>query len=138
MVGAGRPIDPGPLSLWRTARSFQFALAGIWYVVRTQPNFRVHLAVAGLVLVGGVWFQVSRTEMAVLLLTIGLVLAAEALNTAIEAVVDLASPDYHLLAKGAKDASAAGVLLATFAAVLVGLVVLGPPLVAAVMRALTH
>src|SRR5262252_7549350 len=108
----GPPLNPGPFSLLRTARSFRFALAGMRYLVRTQPNFRVHLAVAVAVLAADVILKVSAVETAVLLLTIGLVLVAEAMNTAIEAVVDLASPGFHPLAKLAKDAAAAGVLIA--------------------------
>src|SRR4051794_19793992 len=101
---ADRPLDPGPPSLLRTLRSFRFAIAGLLYLARTQPNFRVHLTVAVAVLGAGVALEISSIETVALLLTIGLVLVAEALNTAIEAVVDLASPELHPLARIAKDA----------------------------------
>src|SRR5438477_74290 len=122
---AGRPLDPGPFSLLRTARSFRYAVAGLKYLVRTQPNFRIHLMVAVAALAAGVILEVSALETVGLLLTIGLVLVAEALNTAIEAVVDLASPGFHPLAKLAKDAAAAAVLIAAIIAVLVGVTILG-------------
>jgi|SRR5581483_11779905 len=125
---AGRPLDPGPFSLLRTVRSFRFAAAGLRYLARTQPNFRVHLAIGVAALTTGVALEISAVEMVELLLTIGLVLVAEALNTAIEAAVDLASPEFHPLARIAKDAAAAAVLIAAIVAVLVGLVVLGPRL----------
>lgn len=130
---AGRPLDPGPPSLLRTIRSFRFAITGLCYLVRTQPNFRVHLAAALAALAVGLALKISATDTAALLLTIGLVLVAEALNTAIEAVVDLASPELHPLARIAKDAAAGAVLIAAIIAVLVGLIVLGPRLLAWLM-----
>jgi diacylglycerol kinase len=127
-MAAGPPLDPGPFSLLRTARSFRFAMAGLKYLARTQPNFRVHLLAAILAFGASVLLKASALETAVLMVTIGLVLVAEALNTAVEAVVDLASPGLHPLAKIAKDTAAAGVLIAALVAVLVGLLVLGPRL----------
>lgn len=111
-------------------KSFTFAWAGLRYLLRTQPNFCIHLVAAGAVVLASVWLGVGGVELAVLALAIGLVLAAEALNTALEALVDLASPTYHPLAKVAKDVGAAAVLLAALAAVVVGLVVLVPRLLA--------
>src|SRR5205823_7488312 len=101
---AGRPLDPGLFSLLRTARSFRFAAAGLRYLARTQPNFRVHLAAAVAALGTGVALGISAAETAALLLTIGPVLVAEAVNTAIEAAVDLASPEFHPVARIAQDA----------------------------------
>lgn len=126
------PLRPAPPSLGRTLRSFGYAVAGIGYLVRTQPNFRVHLLAT--VAVVGVAQAVKATtiEIAVLLLAIGLVLVGEACNTALEAVVDLASPSIHPLAKVAKDVAAAGVLLAAGIAATIGMVVLGPRLLALV------
>ena len=127
-MGAERPIDPGPPSVRRTVQSFRYALNGIHYLVRTQPNFRVHVVVAVAVMVTAAALSIGVLEMAALVLVIGLVLVAEALNTALEAIVDLASPGYHPLAKAAKDASAGAVLLAAIVAVVVGLLILGPRL----------
>jgi diacylglycerol kinase len=124
----GRPPGSNEATIGRTLRSFRFAAAGLRYLVRTQPNFRVHLIAVSLVAILAGFLRVTALELAVLLLAIGLVLVAEAFNTVAEAIVDLASPTYHPLARIAKDAAAAGVLMAAIVAALVGLVLLGPPL----------
>ena len=126
---AGRVPPPTP-SLGRTIRSFGFAGLGLSYLVRTQPNFRVHLFAAVSVVGTAVAVGATAVEVAVLLLTIGLVMVGEAFNTALEAVVDLASPSAHPLAKIAKDVAAAGVLIAAATAAAVGCVILGPRLLA--------
>ena len=106
---------------------FEHAFAGIWHVVRTQRNARIHLCVTMLVIVGGAWLGLGATEWAILALTIGMVLAAEAFNTAVENVVDLVTLEDHPLAGVAKDAGAAAVLLTAIVAVVVGLLILGIP-----------
>ena len=108
--------------------SFRFAFSGIWYTLRTQPNTQIHAVVTVGVLALGAWLGLSRAEWAILTLTIGLVWAAELLNTALEALMDLVSPDIHPLARVAKDVSAAAVLITAIVAVAVGLLLLGPPL----------
>lgn len=108
--------------------SFRFASAGLWDVVRTQRNFRIHLGVTAVVIVMGLWLGVSRQEWASLLLSIGRVLVAEIFNTGAEVLVDLTSPTYHPLAKRVKDLAAGAVLLSAGVAVVVGLLLLGPPL----------
>ena len=108
--------------------SFKHAFSGVWYVVRTQRNARIHLAAALVVIALGLWLGLSYTQWAVIVLTIGLVLAAEAFNTVAEAAVDLATAERHPLAKIAKDVAAGAVLLMAITAVLVGLLILGPPL----------
>jgi diacylglycerol kinase len=82
------------------------------------------------VVVLGLWLNVSSTEWALLSLTVAMVMGAEALNTGIELVVDLAQPDWHALARDAKDVAAAGVLIASWGAVGVGIGVFGPKLLA--------
>ena len=96
--------------------------------MQTQQNAWVHVAVATLVFVIAFWLGLPPRDWAVLIVTIALVFSAEFVNTAIEAVVDLASPMHHPLAKVGKDVGAAAVLIAALAAVLVGLLILGPPL----------
>jgi diacylglycerol kinase (ATP) len=108
--------------------SFRHAFAGWWYVLRTQRNAWIHAVASVAVLAVSLWLELGRIEWAILLLTIALVWVAEFVNTAIEAVVDLLSPDIHPLAKAGKDVAAAAVLIAALAAVLVGLLLLGPPL----------
>ncbi len=116
--------------------SFKYAFAGLWYMLRTQRNARIHLAVAAAVVAMGLWLGVSDTEWAILVLTIGVVLTAEALNTVAEAAVDLATMEYHPLAKVAKDVAAGAVLLMAIAAAIVGFLILGPPLCRVVLGAL--
>jgi diacylglycerol kinase len=109
-------------------RSFHFAVAGLSYLFRTQRNARIH-AFAGLcACVVAAWLRLDAVRWALLVFTIALVLILEGLNTAIEAAIDLAMPRAHPLAKTAKDLSAGMVLIAAIASVLVGLLLLGPPL----------
>jgi len=108
--------------------SFRYAFHGWGYVLRTQRNAWIHSLVATLVILMGLWLGISVQDWAVLVLTIAMVFTAEFINTAIEAVVDLASPAHHPLAKVGKDVGAAAVLIAALAAILVGLLILGPPL----------
>lgn len=108
--------------------SFGYAFRGLGYVVRTQRNAWIHVVIAAGVLAVSVWLQLSQVEWAVIVLTMAMVFTAELLNTAIEAVVDLASPQKHPLAKVGKDVGAGAVLIAAVAAVVVGLLVLWPRL----------
>ncbi|MBW3541469.1 MAG: diacylglycerol kinase family protein [Planctomycetes bacterium] len=108
--------------------SFQCAFAGVWYVLRTQRNARIHVALAAAVVALAAWLAVSPAQWAVLTLAIGLVFAAEMANTAAEALVDLATPQHHPLAKVAKDVAAGMVLVVSGAAAVVGVLVLGIPL----------
>ena len=114
--------------LYNRAKSFQYAFEGWWYVLRTQHNAWIHavitLAVAGV----GLWLKLPLRDWAVLVLTFMAVWMAEFMNTAIEAVVDMTMPDVHPLAKIAKDVAAAAVLVGALGAVLIGLLLLGPPL----------
>ncbi len=109
-------------------RSFQHAFNGWWYVLRTQRNAWIHAIVTVAVVALGLWLGLNTHDWAILVLVIAMVWAAEFFNTAIEAVVDLASPMHHPLAKVGKDVGAAAVLIAAGAAVIAGLLVLGPPL----------
>jgi len=110
--------------------SFRYAFAGLWYALRTQRNLRIHLVAGTLAVLMAALFQVSPVEWAILALTIGAVIISELFNTVIEALVDLISPDRHPLAKVAKDVAAAAVLCMAIMAVMVGLAIFGPRLVA--------
>ncbi len=110
------------------AQSFRHAFHGWYYVIRTQRNAWIHAFFSTLVILLAAWLRLPLHDWAILFLTIALVWTAEFINTALEAVVDLASPQHHPLAKVGKDVGAAAVLLSALAAVLVGLLVLGPPL----------
>jgi diacylglycerol kinase len=112
-------------SFWHSIRC---ALSGMRYVWRSGRNAKIEVVIAVAVVIVGLCLPLSRTDWAILVLTIGVVLAAEAANTSIEAAVDLASPEYHDLAKLAKDVAAGAVLILAIAAIVIGLFVLGPPL----------
>jgi diacylglycerol kinase (ATP) len=108
--------------------SFEHAFRGWWFVIRTQKNAWLHAIITTMVILLAIWLQLPARDWAVLVLTIALVWSAEFFNTAIEAVVDLASPANHPLARTGKDVGAAAVLIAALAAAIIGLLILGPPL----------
>lgn len=108
--------------------SLGYALSGWLYMLRWQGNTRIQAAASVACLGLALLLRVSFLEMAVLILTISIVWMAEFINAAVEAVVNLASPDYHPMAKVAKDVASAAVLLGVVASILIGLLILGPPL----------
>ena len=106
-------------------QSFQYAFAGIWYTLKTQRNAQIHTGIS-LGMVGlGVILQVNLTEWATLALTTGFVIAAEMMNTAIEAAMDHTTTDFHPQVKVVKDVAAGAVLVAAITAVMVGVFILG-------------
>ncbi len=120
-------------SLYRyfTARlkSFSYAFKGLATLFATQANARIHLLALVVVVVLGFFFNISTSEWCLCSLCIGMVLAAEAMNTAIESIVDLVSPNYHPLAGQAKDVAAAAVLLTAISAVIVGGLIFLPKII---------
>ena len=139
--------DPNPIDLsanrrmrrlrvgaWQVARdlpaSFRYAAQGLGYSLLTQRNFRIHVVTAVFVFGLALWLQLSLDRLAVLVLTVTAVLVLELLNTAMEAVVDLAvGRRYHPLARIAKDCAAAAVLVAAIASLLIAVLLLLPPLI---------
>ena len=111
-------------------RSFIYAFAGVRYTVRTQRNMRVHLAIAIVAVALGLWLQISPIEYALVFIVITSVIVAEMFNTVTEAIVDLATQQYHDLAKIAKDVAAGAVLLNAMLSVLVGCFIYIPHLIA--------
>jgi diacylglycerol kinase (ATP) len=107
--------------------SFKYAFSGWWFVLRTQKNAWIHAIASISVLAIAAWLHLSFRDWAVLILTIGTVWTAEFINTALEAVVDLSTPNHHPLAKVGKDVGAAAVLIASLSAIVIGLLILGPP-----------
>jgi diacylglycerol kinase (ATP) len=101
-------------------KAFAYAFSGIAYVWRAQKNFRIQVVLGIVALAVCAALRVSATGFAILALAIAVVLALEALNSGLEALVDLASPQIHPLAKAAKDAAAGAVLLAAAGSVAVG------------------
>lgn len=114
----------------RLLKSFAYAAEGIGYAIRTQANVRIHLAMTAAVIVAGLWLQITAIEWAILVIMITIVLSAELFNTALEATLDRVSVEHHPLAKIGKDVAAGAVLICAGGAVLVGLLIFGPRLLA--------
>jgi diacylglycerol kinase len=116
-----------PWLLWfqRRFRAFRPALAGLRHLLGTEWNFRLHLTAAAGALFVGQLLRFEYGEWLVIVILTGLVLTAEALNTAIERLVGLLRPEIHPLARAAKDTAAAGVLLASITAAVAGFVIVG-------------
>ena len=106
--------------------SFGYAFEGIRYLITTQRNAKIHVAIGMVAVIAGVMLQISRLEWLALVVMIALVLTLEGVNTAVEALVDLTCPHYHPLAKVAKDVGAGMVLLAAIASVVVGVIIFWP------------
>jgi diacylglycerol kinase (ATP) len=120
-----RPIDRRMAPL---IAAFGYAFQGLWHLLRTQRNAQIHCLVAACAVALGAALRISRLEWLALVLTIAMVLAAEGVNTAVEAAVDLACATPHPLAKAAKDVAAASVLICAIASVIVGCIVFLPHL----------
>ena len=121
-----------PDGLWRRrVASFGHAGRGVWSALRSEVHLRFHAVATGVVLGLGFYCSLSRLEWALVALAVAGVWTAEMLNTAIEALTDLASPDFHPLAGKAKDIAAGAVLLAAAGAAVVGALVFGPHLFSA-------
>lgn len=109
-----------------TIRSFKYAFAGIREAFQSERNMKIHLLLTILAIVLGIILKLSHIEWAVLVITIGLVLILEFINTSLEQIVDIVSPEKQEKAKIAKDVAAAGVLIASIVAVLVGIFLFVP------------
>lgn len=105
---------------------FGYAFQGLWYSLRTQINMKVHITIAILAIALGIVLRISAVEFAVIFVTIAGVLIAEMFNTVTELCIDLASPEYHPLAKIAKDVAAGAVLVSAIFAVIIAFFIFGP------------
>lgn len=113
-------------SLKARLKSFRFAFQGIKVFFQTQHNAWIHLCASIIVIALGIYLQLSVVEWCWIALAIGIVFISELLNTAIEFLTDLVSPEFHPLAKKTKDVAAGAVLFASFIAVIIGLLVFVP------------
>ena len=128
------PVKPPPpiqdyvqKSEWQKFISgFVYASSGIWYALRTQRNVRVHTAIAVMAIAASILLHITPVEFALIFVAVTGVFIAEMFNTVLELCVDLASPQYHPLAKIAKDVSAGAVLLNAILAVIIGLFIFLP------------
>lgn len=109
--------------------SFTYPIKGLLYAYRNEQNLAVDVGIALVVIILGLLFGVSKMEWLVLILTIGLVISCELINTAIEAVVDLVTQEYHPLAKVAKDTASAAVFIFAIVAVIVGIIIFVPKII---------
>ncbi len=121
--------EPG-FRLEARARSFRYAARGIMALVRSQHNAWIHAAASIAVVALGLAVGLSRVEWCLVVVAITAVWTAEALNTAVEALCDVASPGAHPLVERAKDIAAGAVLITAAGAVVIGLLVFGPHLLA--------
>ena len=113
-------------SIKRLFHSFGYALKGIITVYKTEQNIIIHTVAAILVMSLGIYLQVSLFEACLLIIVIGLVIATEIINTAIEYTIDMTMPNIHPIAKMAKDASIGAVLVMTITSIIVGLIIFLP------------
>ena len=120
--------DPQRFSLGGRARSFSYALAGIGFMFRTQHNAWLHAIASIGVIALGCYFDVGSADWRWLIAAMAMVWIAETINTALEYVCDVVSPDFHQAVKHAKDIAAGGVLIAAVAAAMVGVLVFWPKL----------
>ena len=107
-------------------RSFKAAFSGIWTMLMTQHNAWIHLVATIGVVIAGFLFDVSASEWCWLILAIIVVWSTEALNTALELLADVASPEFHPLVKKAKDVAAGAVLISAIGAAVIGIIIFGP------------
>ena len=113
-------------------KSFGYAISGIIQCIQKERNIKIHLVFMFLVIICGFLFRLSITEWLVCILLFGLVISLELVNTAIEAVVDLCTQEYHPLAKIAKDTAAGAVLISAIASVVIGLIIFVPKILSLV------
>lgn len=107
--------------------SFQYAFTGIWHTIKTQRNAQIHVGIAVFIIFAGFFFHLSATDWAILCLTIGFVIVTEMLNTVAEAAMDYATIDFDPQVKIVKDVAAGAVLVAALTAIIVGVLIFGPP-----------
>jgi len=106
-------------------KSFGYAGVGLFVALKEQQNLRIHFVAIVIVILTGIYLRLSTTEWSIIALTAGFVIVAELFNTALEYVVNLASPEIHPLAKKAKDVSAAAVLASALVATIVAFSIFG-------------
>ncbi len=125
---------PEEFSIIKRAQSFTYASRGIWLFVKTTHNAWVHIVILICTLGLGFFFDITKIEWILVVLVSGIVLAAEAFNTAIEIDIDLTSPEYHPYARDTKDVAAGAVLITAITALFVGILIFVPYCIALFMK----
>lgn len=123
MEESSRPTES--FSITKRAKSFNHAGRGIWVYLRSTHNAWIHLCILAVAIAFGVYFKISYSDWIMLIFAAGMVLAAEAFNTAIEIDIDLTSPEYHPYARDTKDVAAGAVLITAITAALIGVCIFG-------------
>ena len=116
-------------SLKRFFKSFGYGFKGFVSAIKTEQNLLIELVIAIIIIISGILLKLTTVEWAIIVLTIGLVIFAELINTSIEYTVDMAMPEMHPLAKISKDVSAAAVLFASFISIVIGLLIFLPKII---------
>jgi diacylglycerol kinase (ATP) len=120
------------VAMLKRLQSFKYAFKGLKVLVRTQPNFRIHLVLAIFAIAAGFVFKINYLEWAIVVLCIGLVFITEAINTSIEFLVDLNTKEILPLASKIKDVSAGAVLIAALVSLVAGGLIFIPKIIAAI------
>lgn len=107
----------------RLFNSFKFAIQGVLYTLNSQWNMRIHFIIATLVIILGILYDITSIEWVLLLLTIGMVITSEMINTAIEKTIDLVTEEYNILAKISKDVAAGAVFISALIAFVIGIII---------------
>jgi diacylglycerol kinase len=123
-------MNAGKNGLNKRIRSFGYAFKGIWELIKSEPNARIHLVATICALILGFSLKISQSEWCIILIVIALVWTAEAFNTAIEKLVDHLFKDYHETARISKDISAGAVLICAIIALICGFIIFLPKLFA--------
>ena len=123
-------MDKQEFTVKNRIKSFRYAFEGLWTLVKTQHSAWCHGVATIAVIVVGLYFGLSQSEWCWLVLAMMAVWTAEAFNTAIEFLADVASPEYNPLIKNAKDIAAAAVLTAVIGEIAIGCLTLGPYILA--------
>ena len=123
------PKKKQPFNIRQRISSFGYTFKGLRYLLVTQHNARIHLVATILVIAAAFYFRLAAAEWILLLIVVGMVWAAEAINTALELLIDLVSPQKHPLAGHAKDVAAAAVLITAIIAALVGVILFLPHII---------
>jgi diacylglycerol kinase (ATP) len=123
-----KEINTGKNGFARLIKSFGYAFTGLYELLRSELNTRIHLLATVCALVAAILFRISKSEWCVILIVIALVWTAEAFNTAIEKLTDHLFPEYHETARFAKDVAAGAVLVCAIVALVCGLIIFLPKL----------
>ena len=119
-------MNPDKFSLRKRIQSFRYAFSGLWFVLKHEHNFRIHLLAAVVAIAAAIWFKISAFEWIAITFAIVLVLVLEIINSAIEKLADLISPGKNDTIKIVKDITAAAVLLAAIASLVIAAIIFIP------------